>query len=427
MILDERPETLSAARIHDRSIEKPVFSASEVGRATIVREALQAMTGYDYSLPLENQTPAEIYDLYHAFSELDFLPVRNESGWITGYLTRQKFLAALSESQYSRDLLFRKEARIHQLINRNIVCLNAHTHLSEASEILMRRPDYMRFDPFVVTLDRQFFGISTVDRVIRSINYFLQRDMDAVRDAQEQILKTPCIPSEVEIELSHHVHVQPLQGPGGDFAKVYEINDRFALAMLFDVCGKGVKAAAMVTVLGTLLETMWEELHKHPSFSLRILENELYRLNNKLVKLSSPEMYATGVVFLIDKQNYILSVFDYGHGMTWLRRNHRVHELQNPRSSPSMPFIGIYENLRLNPFSFRIKSGDLLLTCSDGIIEQVNYDRQMYGAARVREAFQIAPVDPPSETCRYILDDWKEFCGHARIRDDFSLLVIGID
>lgn len=425
--LERRPDEKQTALIEERIGERPVFSAYEVGRATIIRETLQAQTGYSFTLPREDQSPVEIFELYQEFPELDFLPVRDGSGWITGYLTRQTFLASLSESQFSRDLLFRKEARLNNLINRDIVCLNAHTNLSEASEILMRRPDRMRFDPFVVTLDRHFFGISTVDRVIRGINYFLTREMEAVRDAQVRILEAPCIPPEIEHELRHHAHVQPFQGPGGDFAKVYEIDDRFAVATLFDVCGKGVKAAAMVSVLGTLLHTMWKELQKHPSFSLRTLENELYRLNNELVKLSSLEMYATGVVCLIDKQNYVLSVFDYGHGMIWLRRNNRVHALRNPGSDPSMPFIGITENLRLNPFSFRIKPGDLLLTCSDGIVEQANHNREMYGPVRVMEVFQIASADSLSEMNRQILDDWTEFRGGARIRDDLSLLLMQID
>ncbi|PKL32163.1 MAG: hypothetical protein CVV45_14100, partial [Spirochaetae bacterium HGW-Spirochaetae-10] len=191
MTLERRPDEKQTALIEERIGERPIFSAYEVGRATIIRETLQAQTGYSFTLPREDQSPVEIFELYQEFPELDFLPVRDGSGWITGYLTRQTFLASLSESQFSRDLLFRKEARLNNLINRDIVCLNAHTNLSEASEILMRRPDRMRFDPFVVTLDRHFFGISTVDRVIRGINYFLTREMEAVRDAQVRILEAP--------------------------------------------------------------------------------------------------------------------------------------------------------------------------------------------------------------------------------------------
>jgi serine phosphatase RsbU (regulator of sigma subunit) len=43
------------------------------------------------------------------------------------------------------------------------------------------------------------------------------------------------------------------------------------------------------------------------------------------------------------------------------------------------------------------------------------------------EAFQIASADSLSEMNRQILDDWTEFRGGARIRDDLSLLLLQID
>ncbi len=420
------PDERQTALIENPAGEKPVFSAFEVGRTTIVRETLQAQTGYSFSLPLEDQSPAEIFELYQAFPKLDFLPVRNESGWITGYLTRKTFFASLSESQFSRDLLFRREARLHHLINRHIICLNAHTSLTEASEILMQRPDHMRFDPFVVTLNRRFFGISTIDRVMRGINYFLTREMEAVRDAQFRIMEAPGAP-DIDNAVRHHISVQPFQGPGGDFARVYELNERFSIAMLFDVCGKGVKAAAMVSVLGTLFHKLWKDLQKHPTFTLRVLEKELFRLNNDLTLLSSVEMYATGVVLLIDKQSYILSVFDYGHGMLWLRRNQRVHQLQGPRSDTSIPFLGITENLRMQPFSFRIKRGDILFSCSDGILEQLNPAKEAYGSLRTIEALRKAGEGSPAGLCNQILNDWNTFRAGAPIRDDLSILLLQID
>lgn len=439
--LSSASTTLHGARpvhAHAESLlaERPVFSAYDVGRATISRAQLAADTGYDFSLPEETTGPAEIFALYQRHARLDFLPVRNAHGWIVGYLTRSMFLASLSESQYSRDLLFRKGATIQSLINPGIVCLDAFTSLPDASDALMRRHDRDRFDPFVVTLGHEFYGISTVDRVMRGINYFLTRDMDAVREAQMRLMQAPTAHADSHRALEAHAHVSPQQGPGGDFVKVYDMNEQYSVAVLFDVCGKGVRAAAMVSVLGSIFYSMWKSLHWSGVFGLRVLENELKRANAYLVTLTASEMYATGLVCLIDRHNHVLSVFDFGHGMLWLRRKDRVHALPAPPSSHApnspaapdtgagIPFFGISEETRVAPASYRLKPGDILLTCSDGILEQPDREHNMYGDARLVSAFASDRSTTLAETADRILADWNAFRKGTQLKDDASLLLV---
>ncbi|MFN3245816.1 MAG: hypothetical protein ACK42K_03880, partial [Leptonema sp. (in: bacteria)] len=153
-----------SAFLEIQEIPPPIFSANEVGKITLKINQLRELTGYDYSkLPLENTQTQVIYNIFHDHPKLEYLPIINESGWIVGYFTRKSFLSIISENSYNRELLFRKDVVIKDYFNENVVCLNAYSTLSEASDILMERPEQYRFDPFVVTLDRKFFGISTVD------------------------------------------------------------------------------------------------------------------------------------------------------------------------------------------------------------------------------------------------------------------------
>lgn len=160
------------ANIEDESL---VFSANELGKVTFTIKQLKAFTNYDFShLPNENELPSKIYDFYIQYPELDFLPIRNSENWIVGYFTRKSFLSLISENSYNRELLFRKDVKIKNFINKNIICLNAYTTLSNASEIIMNRSIEILFDPIVVTLNRNFYGICTVDRIIKGINLFLK-------------------------------------------------------------------------------------------------------------------------------------------------------------------------------------------------------------------------------------------------------------
>ena len=75
-------------------------------------------------------------------------------------------------------------------------------NLSEASEVLMRRDEELRFDPFVVTWCGDFFGTSTVQRVIEGLNRFLIMDSQACDRMQKRIME----PMNRQMEVAAEYH-----------------------------------------------------------------------------------------------------------------------------------------------------------------------------------------------------------------------------
>ena len=423
----------------------PIFSAFEVGRKVLTVERLKELSGYDYALPLEDDPAVQVYELYRSFPDLQYLPVMDARGNISGYTLRNQFLAILSKNHYSRELMLRPDVKLKSMMRTGPVILDAHATLSEASSALMARPEESRFDPFVVTLDDRFYGISTVDLVLRGMNSFLRRDNEACLEAQHALLRWKPeerpeqggLPSTAvqkyasssdsrdiaTLEFSRYV--SPLSGPGGDFTQSYELSTHSTLFMLFDVCGKGLKASSMVSIIGTSLHSsLCHDTITGESENTRV-RKLLERLNSITFELSPAEMYATGIALLINRKSRIASVYDFGHGMLWITRNHRTHRMERSGigNSDQAPFLGMHADLLIQPVHYKLQDGDLLFSCSDGIMEQRDGSGEMFGSHRIEEILSGTRPEP-ERINREMLQYWESFREDSRATDDLSMMSI---
>lgn len=406
-----------------------VFSANELGKVTLTTKKLKEITNFDYSeLPYETDTPQKVYDLYHFYPKLDFLPIRNNENWIVGYFTRKSFFSLLSEQNYNRELLFRKDVKIKNYLNPNIICLNAYTTLSDASEILINRQAEILFDPFVVTLNRKLYGICTVDRILKGMNIFFKRDLESVKETQINLINFFYNHNQkIENELEFISHYDFIYGPGGDYVKKYEINEKFSLIVHFDVSGKGVKASSMAIILGTLLNKMVQKLQKI-NLTIPILHKEILNLNYELFYSKANELYATGIIALINKEDRIITIYDFSHSLIWIIRDkkiskRKVYKIES--NQRNITFLGAFPEIHIKPVSFKLKQEDLIFTCSDGITEQINDDKIMY-IQRISNVLENFTSDL-SKNKDFFLKDWHQFRNQRHIRDDISFSITKIN
>jgi sigma-B regulation protein RsbU (phosphoserine phosphatase) len=86
--------------------------------------------------------------------------------------------------------------------------------------------------------------------------------------------------------------------------------------------------------------------------------------------------------------------------------------------------IGIEKDTRYEQKRFGLEAGDVILMCTDGIIEAMNLEGQQYGVAGVRRMLEKGAVLPPQELVESIQEDIGRFVGSARQHDDQTLLVL---
>ncbi len=399
----------------------PVFSANELGKVTITLDHLTKDTGFDYSqIPIITTKLKEVYEIFHNYPKVNYLPFSDEKGWIVGYFTRKGFLSLVSEGNYNRELLLGRNTYAKDFLNKNIVCLNAFTTLNEASEIIMNRPYEILFDPFVVTLERKFYGIATVDRVLKGINAFLKKDLDSVKRSQF-FLNQFFSETNVENNLDYIDHIEYIHGPGGDFVCNYDLNEQYAIICLFDVCGKGIKASSFVFVMGTLINKMVQKLKESDEINAKKIQREIFTLNNELVNSTLEELYTTGVILLINKIDKIISIFDFGHSLLWVIRNQKPHKLKTHQNE-NMNFLGVMKNIKFPFVTYQLKKEDLIFSCSDGITEQMNDEKRMY-----MDNIETILKEFDSDLMRnkkILLEDWNQFRNRRKIRDDISFFIL---
>lgn len=401
-----------------RKEARSVFSAFQIGK--IAQTGFEIERAGGVSSFEASDSIMRVYEVYRERSSLDFVPV-TESGMIVGYVLRNRLFAALSSSAYSRDLLLRPEVTLARVMDTRVAVIDAQSSLIEASNVLMEREEEVRFDPFVIIHEGRYFGISSVRRLLDGINYYMKMDMQAAEDQQQKLMQSDRTALETGFESD--LFVRQLSSPGGDYAAQFDLSEHISLFALFDVCGKGIKASGMVTALGSAIKTAVElDLRHNRGRSY----NDLVAALNRIVHdLTPDEMYATGVIFIADRLRNVLHVFDFGHGYLWIVRNQKTHRLAGKETSPGeMTFFGINRDLRLEGAAYRIRPGDIVYTCSDGIVEARNRDREHFGTERLMKILSEMRGVSPRHINSLILAAWKTYLGESRPGDDVSMIAM---
>ncbi|HNE11015.1 MAG TPA: SpoIIE family protein phosphatase, partial [Leptospiraceae bacterium] len=370
--------------------KKPIFSAYDCGKLALTAQKLIQENKFIFlNEKMRFQT---LYEEYSENPELDFLPVfDSNTNEIIGYTMRQKILAELSKGPFSKELLLRPEVIVENIYDKRVLCIDAYTNLSEASYILMQREEDIRFDPFIITLDGYFYGICSIRKVLDGLNRFLEMDMSFCEISQLKLNLESNYNFSKQSSILSNYQINCLHGPGGDYVGTFSLNENLSLFIHLDVCGKGLKASNVLMVLGTIFKT-WIEMETYIDRRYFKLSDKLFHLNHLAYRLTPDEMYATGVFILHDKLTQTIEVADFGHGFVWLKRGSKSARLTDfiPKEDEmekiqQMPFFGINENFIVKTAKFKVKQGDLLFVCTDGIIEQKNIYKEEFGINRIEK------------------------------------------
>lgn len=397
-----------------RSIkENTVFSAFEVGKlADIKIDWISAET----SLKL-------LDDLIHDFNT-EFFPVKDKGNFI-GYVKAEKFRALLGQNQYSRNIFLREENRVTEVLDYGLVCVDARTPLPEVSRRLMARAREQLYDPFVITYHGEYLGVATVKAVMDGIAFYEQKDIAAAREAQ-QSMNNPHRNSP-QIFADYDFFLEQLGEVGGDFVYVQGLQPHLALFSIMDVCGKGLKAAQMAMAMGAYFRAMFRYLTrtaKEADHRTVKLSARLRLLNLMLVKSTPSDMYASGVVLLLDLKNSAVLYYDFGHTPVYVLRNGRVLKL--PRAhhheADGFPFLGIDPEMVIRGATVQVRSGDMIIATTDGISETRNEAREEFGEEGIIRSLTGKKFHHPAELTEYMRDTLAAFRGKYRRLDDMSLL-----
>ena len=197
----------------------------------------------------------------------------------------------------------------------------------------------------------------------------------------------------------------------GDFFSVERTSDGLVLA-LGDIGGKGLAAGMWVTHLIGLIRT-----HTATSSSPDTI---VAGVNRDMSWLSEIEPLSTLFVGRLYATTGQLDYCSAGHPPALLLRlNGQLEEL-----SDGGPVLGAVPYASFDRGSVQLAAGDLLLACSDGILESFNEAGQEFGNKRLEAELRRAQGGSAESVLFSVLGAVQDFAAPRPLTDDMTLMII---
>ncbi|WP_246097719.1 PP2C family protein-serine/threonine phosphatase [Streptomyces botrytidirepellens] len=188
-------------------------------------------------------------------------------------------------------------------------------------------------------------------------------------------------------------------------------------AIIGDVRGKGLQAVRTVAdVLGGFRQAAYE-----PGDLGQVCARLESRMAREAAEIPDDELFVTAALIEYDPLAHRVTVINHGHIEPVLISRGEVTTLSGP---PSLPLgLGSLADESPVPVHHRFLRGDVLLLCTDGLIEARDVTGAFYPLLdRLRDRFAGAPTPEPIDVIEFLNTDLP---AHARaLHDDVAALAI---
>lgn len=203
---------------------------------------------------------------------------------------------------------------------------------------------------------------------------------------------------------------------GGDFYDVFPLGDGVAGAVVGDVSGKGVEAAALTALARYTLRSA--AVHDaEPAAALT-------QVNHILVNDQSlGERFVTAALAVIDTsaRPVTATLGLSGHVRPFvLREMGQVEVLQ----ADGVP-LGLFEDAHFTAVSATLNPKDCLVLVTDGVTEAASPAGDLFGEGRVRGVLEGVAGEAPSVIADALVERVRAFAS-APLRDDAAILVLRV-
>ena len=200
----------------------------------------------------------------------------------------------------------------------------------------------------------------------------------------------------------------------GDFFCVEDTRDGLLLA-LGDIGGKGLAAGMWVTHLIGLIRT-YTAVSSDP-------EAIVAGVNRDIARLSPIEPLSSLFVARLDSITGRLDYCSAGHPPALLLRADGQMELL----SIGGPVLGAVQTALFDRGSVSLGASDLLLVCSDGILESFNQADQEFGSKRLETELCRAEGGSAESVLFSVLGAVQDFAAPRPLTDDMTLVIVKKD
>jgi sigma-B regulation protein RsbU (phosphoserine phosphatase) len=197
----------------------------------------------------------------------------------------------------------------------------------------------------------------------------------------------------------------------GDFFTV-EQTDRGLVFALGDIGGKGLAAGMWVTHLIGLIRTHTAVDSNPHAIAAGV--------NRDIARLSSVEPLSTMFIGRLDSVTGTLDYCSAGHPAALLLRADATLE----SLSEGGPVMGVVPAALFNCGTVQMRSQDVMLVCSDGILESFDEADREFGVHRLEAEFRRAQGGSAEAILFSVLGAVQDFAAPRPLTDDMTLVIV---
>ena len=207
---------------------------------------------------------------------------------------------------------------------------------------------------------------------------------------------------------------EPCYAVGGDYYDFLSLGPRTLLSVVADVEGKGVASALVMSNLQATLRALVLHLHS--------LNEIVESLNRMIWNDTRAEKYLSLFIGLLDTRNKAVHYINCGHVPPFVvRRGHQPISL-----TEGGVVIGLFENPSYQRGQVKLLSGDVVVLCTDGIMESMNAMNEEYGTERLARKVLEVSDRKASDIVEAVRDDVEAFSRQGTHIDDKVMIAIKV-
>ena len=240
----------------------------------------------------------------------------------------------------------------------------------------------------------------------------IEKEMALARNIQRSLLPLapPVVPG-YDIAVLH----EPCFEVGGDYYDFLSLGANTLLLVVADVEGKGVASALIMSNLQATLRALVVNQH-----SLEVIVGSLNRMIREDTR---SQKFLSIFLGLIDRRGRGIHYVNAGHvPPVIVRGENEVIPLENGGI-----VIGLFDSPEYERGSAKLLPGDVLLFCTDGIVEAMNAEREEYGSERLAEAARRYRQHPAQELVDLVRAEVQEFSQEGTHVDDRILMAVKVE
>lgn len=251
-----------------------------------------------------------------------------------------------------------------------------------------------------------------LDRARRRIvqDELLRRDLAIARELQQRLYPPPPLTNPGLQIVSRS---EPARETSGDFYDYIELDAEHLGIVVADVTGKSIAAALMMALARGTLRTAARR-YSSPA-------EALCHANEVLARDHTARQLITAFYGILNTRTLALRFANAGHPYPVLRRGHHLEEIE----LSGLP-LGARPDVFYQEVEVQLLPGDQLYILSDGLVEERNQRRELFGYERLNVVIRGADTTDPARALDELWRAVSNFRGATEQDDDITLVVIQV-